>query len=72
MHSMTRCVTTRALHDAGLPARADDGSQTNEAVAQFEAMILQSAFAPVANALGFYGDVVLGSVMRSALAGRPQ
>jgi hypothetical protein len=55
-----------------LPARADDGSQTNEAVAQFEAMILQSAFAPVANALGFYGDVVLGSVMRSALAGRPR
>jgi hypothetical protein len=69
---MTRYVTTRALHDAGLTARADDVPQANEAIAQFEAMVLQSAFAPVANALGFYGDVVLGSVMRSALTGRPR
>ncbi len=37
------------------------------ATRQFEAMILQSAFAPVASALGFYGDLVIGPVMQSIL-----
>ncbi len=69
---MKCCVISYALHDAALPARADDANETNEAIAQFEAMVLQSAFAPVANALGFYGDVVLGAVCRSALAGHPR
>jgi len=69
---MKCCGISHALHDAGLPARAGDTPQTNDAIAQFEAMLLQPAFAPVANSIGFYGDVVLGAVLRSALAGHPR
>lgn len=44
-----------------------DAADADLAKCQFEAMILQSAFAPVASALGFYGDLVLAPVMRSIL-----
>jgi hypothetical protein len=45
---------------------------TDSAERQFEAMLLQSAFAPVATALGFYGDLVLAPVMRSILHAEPR
>lgn len=33
--------------------------------ADFEALILQSAFAPLAKSMGFYGDVVVGIATRA-------
>lgn len=39
-------------------------SDAREVAAQFEAMLMQSAFAPLAASLGFYGDAVVGSVAR--------
>jgi hypothetical protein len=35
--------------------------------ADFEALILQSAFAPLAKSMGFYGDVVVGIATRALL-----
>ncbi len=35
--------------------------------ADFEALILQSAFAPLAKSMGFYGDAVVGIATRALL-----
>lgn len=45
-------------------ASVPHASDAREVAAQFEAMLMQSAFAPLAASLGFYGDVVVGSVAR--------
>ncbi len=41
---------------------APPGSAPREVAAQFEALLMKSVFAPVARALGFYGDLVVGEV----------
>jgi hypothetical protein len=38
-----------------------------ELVARFEALLLQTAFAPLAKAIGFYGDTVVAVATRSML-----
>jgi hypothetical protein len=38
-----------------------------ELAAGFEAMLLQAAFAPLAKAIGFYGETVVGIATRSML-----
>ncbi len=45
--------------------KAIERSDAREVAAQFDAMLMQAAFAPLAKALGFYGDAVVGSVSRS-------
>ena len=39
-------------------------SDAREAAAQFDALLLAAALKPVASALGFYGDLVVGTVTR--------
>jgi hypothetical protein len=46
-------------------AMADGEGRGREAAAQFAAVLYAAAFAPVAKALGFYGDVAVGSVATS-------
>jgi hypothetical protein len=43
--------------DATVPAR--------EAASQFNALLIQIAFKPLATALGFYGDLVVGTVSQT-------
>jgi len=45
--------------------KAIERSDAREVAAQFDAMLMQAAFAPLAKALGFYGDAVVGWVARS-------
>jgi hypothetical protein len=40
-----------------------------ELAARFEALLLQSAFAPLAKAIGFYGDTVVGVAAQAMLRG---
>jgi len=40
-------------------------TDAREVAAQFDAMLMQAAFEPLASALGFYGDAVVGSVSRN-------
>jgi hypothetical protein len=42
-------------------------SSVRELAAGFEAMLLQAAFAPLAKAIGFYGETVVGIATRSML-----
>jgi hypothetical protein len=42
-------------------------SSVRELAAGFEAMLMQAAFAPLAKAIGFYGDTVVGIATRSML-----
>ncbi len=38
-----------------------------DAAASFEALLLQQAFAPLAKAIGFYGDAVVAAATRAML-----
>ncbi len=46
-----------------IPGSLDGGARAVSA--DFEALILQSAFAPLAKSMGFYGDVVVGIATRA-------
>ncbi len=48
---------------------ADSANAARTVAADFEALILQSAFAPLAKSIGFYGDVVVGIATRSLVRG---
>jgi hypothetical protein len=49
------------------------GSQTTstarEVAAQFEALLFKDAFAPLAKAMGFYGDAVVAAAVQSMTRG---
>jgi hypothetical protein len=49
------------------PARPE--ATVRELAARFEALLLQSAFAPLAKAIGFYGDTVVGVAAQAMLRG---
>jgi hypothetical protein len=40
-----------------------------ELAARFEALLFQSAFAPLAHAIGFYGDTVVAAATQAMLRG---
>ncbi len=44
---------------------APERTSTREVAAQFDALLLASALKPVAAALGFYGELVVGNVTQS-------
>jgi hypothetical protein len=44
-----------AVHPRGAP----ESDSTREMAAQFEAILFKEAFAPLAKAMGFYGDAVV-------------
>jgi hypothetical protein len=52
--------TTSTVLDPA-PVRAE----RREVAAQFEALLLQAAFAPLAKAIGFYGDAVVAAAAQS-------
>ena len=60
----------RLIDPTPAPSSGIARTDSDRATATFEAMLLQSAFAPVSAALGFYGDIVVGTVLRSALVDR--
>jgi hypothetical protein len=46
-------------------------SADREVAAQFEALLLRTALAPVAKAMGFYGDLVVSEATRDIARGLP-
>ncbi len=48
-----------------IPPIADPRNTARTVAADFEGLILQSAFAPLATSMGFYGDVVVGIATRA-------
>ncbi len=52
-----------------IPPIADSANAARTVAADFEALILQSAFAPLSKSMGFYGDVVVGIATRSLVHG---
>lgn len=51
--------TTYIVPKAPAPSRA------REVAAQFDALLLNVAFKPLASALGFYGEIVVGTVSQA-------
>ncbi|MBC5800094.1 MAG: hypothetical protein GIX03_06400 [Candidatus Eremiobacteraeota bacterium] len=45
--------------------RGRDARQRRDVAAQFAAILTKAAFTPLAGALGFYGDFVVGEVART-------
>ncbi len=52
-----------------IPPITDSANAPRAVAADFEALVLQSAFAPLAKSMGFYGDVVVGIATRSLVHG---
>jgi hypothetical protein len=48
-----------------ISTRERSSGPARDAAAQFAGMLIQSAFRPLATALGFYGDLVVASVAQS-------
>jgi hypothetical protein len=44
---------------------ADHTDAARVVVADFQGLVLQSAFAPLAKSMGFYGDIVVGIAARA-------
>ena len=63
-----KCCGSRTTSIAPEPA-ARSGATARELAARFEALLLQSAFAPLANAIGFYGDTVVAAATQAMLRG---
>ncbi len=53
-----------------IPPIADPSNAARAVAADFEGLILQSAFAPLAKSMGFYGDVVVGIATRALVRGQ--
>jgi len=51
-----------------IPQLADPSHAARAIAADFEGLILQSAFAPLAKNMGFYGDVVVGIATRALVS----
>lgn len=63
-----KCCGSRTT--STVPERAPRPASTaRELAARFEALLLQSAFAPVAHAIGFYGDTVVAAATQAMLRG---
>ena len=59
-------VDVRSAYMPSDVARRDTSSEREPGVAtEFEAILLQSVFAPLSKALGFYGDIVVDEAARS-------
>ncbi len=52
-----------------IPPIADSTTSARAVAADFEGLVLQSAFAPLAKSMGFYGDVVVGIATRALVRG---
>ncbi len=50
-----------------IPPIGDQNNTARTVAADFEGLVLQSAFAPLATRMGFYGDVVVGISTRGIL-----
>jgi hypothetical protein len=50
-----------------IPPIGDQNNTTRAVAADFEGLVLQSAFAPLATSMGFYGDVVVGIATRAVV-----
>jgi hypothetical protein len=48
-----------------IPPTGDQNNTARAVAADFEGLILQSAFAPLATSMGYYGDVVVGIATRA-------
>lgn len=53
-------ITSTGRNDAGATLRA-----TRDVAASFEALLVREAFAPLANAMGFYGDTVVAAAAQT-------
>ncbi len=62
--SPTTCIAPKT----GIAERAAVGSRAKEAASQFEAMLFSKALAPVAKAMGFYGDLVVAAATHAMTA----
>ncbi len=60
-------VSASIRPDVSGPSFSNDAARSRALATDFEASLLRAAFAPVAKAMGFYGDVVVGEAMRVAL-----
>ncbi len=68
--------TTSIVRDASVASRRADpdrGDTAREVAAQFEALLIREAFAPLAKAIGFYGEsavtVAAQAMARAGVAG---
>jgi len=57
------------VQPASAQGAAAGAGDARAVAAQFEALLVSFALAPVAKSLGFYGDVVTGAVARAVAAG---
>ncbi len=48
-----------------VPNPASDATRSREAAAQFAALLMNVAFKPLASAMGFYGDLVVGTASQA-------
>ena len=68
---MTRVDAMRSAPSTAAASRAPGGAappiaqRARDAATQFEALLLAQAFAPLAKAIGFYGDTVVASATRA-------
>ncbi len=62
-------TTSTAPDGVGVQRPSAQGGDARVVAAQFEAMLVNFALAPVAKSLGFYGDIVTDAVARAVAAG---
>ena len=48
-----------------VPKSRSEAPRSREAAAQFAALLMEAAFKPLAAAIGFYGDLVVGTAAQS-------
>jgi hypothetical protein len=62
-----RCCGSPTTSTVPEPARAP--TPNRELAAQFAALLFKEAFAPLAKAMGFYGDLVVAAATQSTFRG---
>ncbi len=63
----TSTVSDRSTARTRSGGEAAEATAARDAAASFEALLLQQAFAPLAKAIGFYGDAVVAAATRAMM-----
>ena len=63
-----KCCGSQTTYTAPKPAAAP--SRAREVAAQFDALLANAAFKPLATAMGFYGDLVVNAASQAMARGQ--